>query len=80
MVIKSRLCNRHHGVGGGWIHSPGARGHDIDVLGSLSLAVSDRRRPFADAFHVGITACSNIETKNVCDTLWENSIVRFVVP
>lgn len=63
IVIKSRLCNWHYGVGCGWIHLPGAWGHDTDVPGSLSLAVSDRRRQLADAFHVGITACSNTETK-----------------
>ena len=63
MVIRSRLCNWHYGVGCGWIHLPAALGHDTDVPGSLSLAVSDRRRQLADAFHVGITACSNIETK-----------------
>lgn len=63
VVIRSRLCNWHCGVGCGWIHLPGAWGHDTDVPGSLSLAVSDRRRQLADAFHVGITACSNIETK-----------------
>lgn len=53
--------------------------------GSLSFRVSDRRRQAADAFHVGITACSNIETnnkkkENVCETLWENSIVSVLVP
>lgn len=63
MVIKSRLCNWHHRVGCGWIHLPRAGGHDTDVPGSLSFGVSDRRRQPADAFHVGITACSNIETK-----------------
>lgn len=63
MVIKSRLCNWHRGVGCGWIHLPGAWGHDTDVPGSLSSAVSDRRRQLTDAFHVGITACSDRETK-----------------
>lgn len=63
VVNESRLYIGHYGVGCGWIHSPGAWGHGINVPGSLSLPVSDRKRQCVVAFHVGITACSNIETK-----------------
>lgn len=35
-----RLCNRHRRVSCGWIHSPGAVGHDTDVRG-LSVLPSE---------------------------------------
>lgn len=35
-----RLCNRHRRVSCGWIHSPGAVGHDTDVQG-LSVLPSE---------------------------------------
>lgn len=57
-MIKSRLCNRHQPVSCGWIHLHGAVGSRHRRTW-LSVLPSEWRE---EAFHVGITACSNIET------------------
>lgn len=77
-AIRSRLCNWHQPDVGGYTCLERGGGRDIDVPGSLSFMVSDRRRqilPLSFTWESQLAAILKQKT-----TLWENSIASFWVP